>query len=47
MDSLQCRDAPVGSQPEKLPFHCQNNEGLNTAGYHTEKVRKIDPILID
>ena len=37
---------PVSWEPEKLPFHCQNNERLNTAGYHKEKVRKIDPILI-
>lgn len=36
---------PVSSQPEKLPFHCQNNERLNTAGYHKEKGREIDPTL--
>lgn len=32
----------------KLPFYCQNNERLNTAGYYKvsykEKVREIDPI---
>lgn len=32
-----------------LPFHCQNNERLNTVGYYNvtykEKVSKIDPIL--
>lgn len=51
-DRLQHRwSGTVDSQliTGNLPFPCQNNERLNTAGYYKvsyeEKVREIDPVL--